>query len=201
MLNPGGEAWTCFAGVYVEIVQAKRVVLATGAMERPVPFKGWTLPGVMGAGAAQIALKVSGLVADRPVVLAGSGPLLLLVAKQILAAGGEIRALLEMVEGIGLFKRSIPRLPLALAKPGYLRKGMAYYKSMARYVPLIRGVVDIESQWAKADRAGELSNRRRQGLNRDGWAFGPFRCDTCDPHHQIAQYRPQFRSGPTSVCA
>lgn len=54
-------------------VHARRVLIATGAQERPVPFPGWTLPGVMSCGAAQILLKSSGLTPPRPLVLAGSG--------------------------------------------------------------------------------------------------------------------------------
>ncbi len=78
-----------------DYVQAEYVILATGAMERPMPFPGWTLPGVMTAGALQIALKTAGLVPDGKLVLAGSSPLLLLLARQILDAGGEICALVE----------------------------------------------------------------------------------------------------------
>src|SRR6202043_1732935 len=55
------------------LVQAKHIILATGAMERPFPISGWTLPGVMTAGAAQILLKSSGLVARGRIVLAGAG--------------------------------------------------------------------------------------------------------------------------------
>lgn len=61
-------------------VRAPQLIAATGAMERPSPIPGWTLPGVMNAGAAQIALKSSGAVPSGRVVLAGAGPLLLLVA-------------------------------------------------------------------------------------------------------------------------
>ena len=61
-------------------------LLAAGALERPMPVPGWTLPGVMTAGAAQILLKGSGVLAGRA-VLAGSGPLLYLVAAQMVRAG------------------------------------------------------------------------------------------------------------------
>src|SRR5579885_248678 len=65
---------------------ARHVLLATGAIERPVPIPGWTLPGVMTVGAAQILLKTADLVPDGRVVLAGQGPLLYLVARQLAAA-------------------------------------------------------------------------------------------------------------------
>ena len=43
------------------MIQARRVIIATGSLERPFPIPGWTLPGVMTAGAAQTALKAQGL--------------------------------------------------------------------------------------------------------------------------------------------
>ena len=64
----------------VDTVTARRILLATGAIERPVPIPGWTLPGVMTVGAAQILLKTADLVPDGRAVLAGQGPLLYLVA-------------------------------------------------------------------------------------------------------------------------
>ena len=52
-------------------VKAKRVILSTGALERPFPIPGWTLPGVMTAGAAQTMLKSSALVPDGRTVIEG----------------------------------------------------------------------------------------------------------------------------------
>lgn len=75
-------------------VTGRHILIATGAVERPVPVPGWTLPGVMTAGAAQILLKTSGLVA-REAVLAGSGPLLYLIAAQMIEAGHPPKALIE----------------------------------------------------------------------------------------------------------
>lgn len=75
-------------------IAAKRLLLATGALERPVPVPGWTLPGVMTAGAGQILLKASGVVAPRA-TLAGSGPLLYLLAVQMARAGTPPLALIE----------------------------------------------------------------------------------------------------------
>ena len=54
-----------------ERIAAKQVLIATGAMERPVPIPGWTLPGVMTCGAAQTLLKSTGAVPDGRFVLAG----------------------------------------------------------------------------------------------------------------------------------
>jgi NADPH-dependent 2,4-dienoyl-CoA reductase/sulfur reductase-like enzyme len=83
------------AGGSSQQVVGKNVLLASGAMERPFPIRGWTLPGVMGAGAAQILLKGSGALPTAPVVLAGCGPLLYLLAWQFLRAGARIEALVD----------------------------------------------------------------------------------------------------------
>ena len=81
------------------IVTARAVILAGGALERPFPIPGWTLPGVMAAGAAQLLLKASGIVAEGRVVLAGTGPLLWLLASQYLRAGVKPDAVLETPSG------------------------------------------------------------------------------------------------------
>jgi thioredoxin reductase len=72
------------------IIEAKKVLLCTGAYERPLAVPGWTLPGVMGVGAAQIALKSSAVLPESPTVIIGDGPLTLLYARQLRRAGGRI---------------------------------------------------------------------------------------------------------------
>ncbi len=74
------------------VVQAKKIILCTGAYERPLPLPGWTLPGVMGVGAAQIALKSSAVLPPGPTVIIGNGPLALLYARQLRRAGSKISA-------------------------------------------------------------------------------------------------------------
>jgi len=114
-----------------EDLRARRIVVATGAMERPVPIPGWTLPGVMGAGAAQIMLKASAAVPDGPVVLAGAGPLLLLVAQQLLDAGARVAALLETTR-FSDYLAALPKLPAALRNHATLRKGMSMRRRIDR---------------------------------------------------------------------
>lgn len=72
-----------------------RLILATGAMDRIMPVPGWENAGVYGLGAMQIALKAQGAALGRQVVLAGSGPLLTLLAVQLLKAGGQVAAVLD----------------------------------------------------------------------------------------------------------
>jgi NADPH-dependent 2,4-dienoyl-CoA reductase/sulfur reductase-like enzyme len=78
-----------------ERLRAKTLLIATGAMERPVPIPGWTLPGVTTIGALQLALKQSGAYPTGRVVLMGAGPLALLLASQFKAAGVAISAELD----------------------------------------------------------------------------------------------------------
>jgi len=73
-------------------VRARHVLLATGCYEMPVPFPGWHLPGVMSAGGIQTLLKSQRVAAGGTIVLAGSHPLLLIAAEQLLQAGVRIAA-------------------------------------------------------------------------------------------------------------
>ena len=73
-----------------EVMTPNAVVIATGAYDRPVPFPGWTLPGVMTAGAAQTFVKEQQVLPGRRVLLAGAGPFLLPVARGLAEAGAEV---------------------------------------------------------------------------------------------------------------
>ena len=107
-------------------IRAQRLLVATGAVERPVPIPGWTLPGVMGAGAADILLKSSGMVPAGRVLLAGTGPLLYLVACHLLAAGTRIAGLLD-TRSPQDYLRSARHLPAALPGIEYLIRGLAMH--------------------------------------------------------------------------
>ncbi len=123
------------------IVSARRVIFATGAMERPMPVKGWTLPGVMTVGAAQIALKSSGLVPNGRVVLAGTGPLLYMFAAQLLQAGGKVAAVLDTTPTANYLKAA-PKL-LSFLASAYALKGLSLLLKVRRSVPVYSGVTDI----------------------------------------------------------
>jgi NADPH-dependent 2,4-dienoyl-CoA reductase/sulfur reductase-like enzyme len=72
-----------------------KLIVATGARERFLPFPGWTLPGVMGAGGVQSLVKAGLAIAGKRVVLAGSGPLLLAVAGNLATQGAEVLGIFE----------------------------------------------------------------------------------------------------------
>lgn len=126
-------------------VPAKAVILATGAQERPVPFPGWTLPGVLTVGAAQILLKSSGQIPSEPVWVAGSGPLPLLYMTQLLRAGGQIAAFLDTTPP-GRLREALPHLPKALRAAGDLLKGLGWSMSLGTSgIKIVRHVVDVEA--------------------------------------------------------
>ncbi|MCC7284278.1 MAG: FAD-dependent oxidoreductase [Acetobacteraceae bacterium] len=94
-IEPEGRVYYTVDGT-AQSVEAGRVLLATGALERPLPIPGWTLPGVMTVGAAQILLKTAGLRPEGRVWIAGQGPLVRLFAVQALAAGGSLAGILDL---------------------------------------------------------------------------------------------------------
>ena len=105
----------------------KKLILATGARERFLPFPGWTLPNVMGAGGLQALVKSGLPIAGKRVVVAGSGPLLLAVAAYLRQHGAEIRIICEQASwstlaGFGLS---------LLRQPEKVRQGFALRKQLA----------------------------------------------------------------------
>ena len=76
-------------------LKARAVVLAPGAHDRPVPFPGWTLPGVMTAGAALNLVKHQHVLPGRRILLSGTGPLQLVLARHLLAGGAELAGVLD----------------------------------------------------------------------------------------------------------
>jgi len=122
-------------------VKAKRVIIATGALERPFPIPGWTLPGVMTAGAAQTMLKSSGLLPDGKIVIAGQGPLLWLLSAQILRMGGKIDLVLDTTEKRN-YRRALPHAAAFITSP-YFLKGLAMMREVRRKTRVISGVTSL----------------------------------------------------------
>ncbi|MBV8278207.1 MAG: NAD(P)/FAD-dependent oxidoreductase [Verrucomicrobia bacterium] len=77
------------------ILEYDRLILATGARELFLPFKGWTLPNVIGAGALQALIKEGWNIRGKRIVIAGTGPLLLAVAALARKQGGKVLGVLE----------------------------------------------------------------------------------------------------------
>ncbi|SOY92699.1 Opine oxidase subunit A; pyridine nucleotide-disulphide oxidoreductase [Cupriavidus taiwanensis] len=143
----------------VATLQARQVILCTGAMERPFPIPGWTLPGVLTAGAAQILLKSADVVPAEPVVLAGCGPLLYLLGWQYVRAGVPIRAIVDTTDGAD-YQRALAHLGGALAGWRYLKKGLALMRTLKRSgVPFYKGATDLSVEGDEAVRALRFTSR------------------------------------------
>ncbi|MCG7393827.1 NAD(P)/FAD-dependent oxidoreductase [Microvirga sp. ACRRW] len=128
------------------LIRAKQVVLATGALERPFPIPGWTLPGVMTAGAAQIALKSSGLIPEGRVVIAGTGPLLYLLAAQLIDAGADVSAVLDTTPKENWLK-ALRHVPAFLVSP-YVAKGLRLLRKVHRRTKVVRWVSALSAEGA-----------------------------------------------------
>ena len=106
----------------------KSMILATGARERFLPFPGWTLPGVFGAGGLQALAQGGYSVRGKRVVVAGTGPLLLAVAAHLKCLGAKIVCIAEQASGGSLMRLA----PALLTHPGKLLQGMQYRGALLR---------------------------------------------------------------------
>jgi thioredoxin reductase/bacterioferritin-associated ferredoxin len=145
------------AGGKARMLSARRVILATGAIERPFPVEGWTLPGVMTAGAGQILLKANGMVPSGRVILAGCGPLLWLLASQYLEAGARIDAILDTTPPGNW--RAASRFVVPFLRSPYLARGIALVASVRRRVRVVSGVEELRAEGG--DRVERVVYRRR----------------------------------------
>jgi len=134
LIGPGGStSW-----------RPRALLIATGTTERVVPFKGWTLPGVMGLAAATILLKSQNMLPGRRTVVAGSGPLLLAVAHGIVKAGGEVAAVVDLASR-GEWLHALPSLA---GRPDLLWQGLLWQaKLRLAGVPMLyrHGVRTVET--------------------------------------------------------
>jgi thioredoxin reductase len=166
------------------VASAKRILLATGALERPMPLPGWTLPGVMTAGAAQILLKQSGVVCERA-VLVGSGPLLYLIASQMLRAGVPPLALVE-TQTRQNFTGSLRHLGNALRGWRYLLKGLRMLWELRRgQIPRYVGATEIAIEGDHTARAVTFNS---------GGRTQRIACDNVLLHHGVVPNTQTARS-------
>ena len=150
-VKTGCLAWGAFddgmleleRGNVCERLASDRLILATGAYERPIPFRGWTLPGVTTAGAAQTMLKAQFILPGRRTLMSGTGPFQLPVASQIVRAGGAIVEILEARSKSAFFK-PFPQPWRHLDK---LWEARGYFATLlAAGVPLRYGQAVIEAR-------------------------------------------------------
>ncbi len=146
-------------------VHADALLLATGSYERVLPFPGWTLPGVVTAGAAQAMLKGSLVVPGQDIVVAGTGPLLLPVATGLADAGVRVRALIESA-GARALMRSAPAL---VTHPDKLGEAAGYALRLAKHrVPIRYRHTVIAAHGAERVEAVTVAALDRDGHVRAG---------------------------------
>lgn len=125
-------------------LQWNRLILCTGARELLLPFPGWTLPGVTGAGGLQALIKAGLSVEGERVVIAGSGPLLLAAAATARAAGAKVVRIAEQASfaAVAGFAASLPRWPGKAVQAITLAD--AQYRTSSRIVS-VQGATQVES--------------------------------------------------------
>lgn len=141
-----GDSWVLYlsGAMAPEILQAKRLVVAPGTYDRPIPFPGWTLPGVMTAGAVQVMIKSQRILPGQRFLLSGLGPLQLAVGAQLVDAGAEVVAVLEAAQ-IGV--SSLRYAPQMWGQWSKLLEGWEYWRTLKRSkVPLKFGQAVIEAK-------------------------------------------------------
>jgi NADPH-dependent 2,4-dienoyl-CoA reductase/sulfur reductase-like enzyme len=141
-------------------IRARHVIVATGASERPLAFPGWTLPGVMTAGGAQLLLKTAGIVPDDTVILAGSGPLLLLLATQYVAAGVPVSRVLELGDK-GRALRALAHAGGFVASPLFRKGAEILLRLRKAGVKVVRGVTALQA--TGSDRLEHILYRTSSG--------------------------------------
>lgn len=111
-----------------KLLRCQRIVLAPGAYDRCVPFPGWTLPGVVTAGALQVMVRGFGIVPGKRAVVAGSGPLLLPTVTALLSAGVQVVAACEASSRW----RALRALPGVFGNGARFREALWYGKQLLR---------------------------------------------------------------------
>jgi NADPH-dependent 2,4-dienoyl-CoA reductase/sulfur reductase-like enzyme len=125
---PTPDTLRAISGSTVESFGYRRLVIATGARERLLPFPGWTLPGVFAAGGLQALVKGGFPVQGKRVVVAGSGPLLLAVAAHLRQYGAEVVCVAEQASR----KQLLPFVRSLLTQPRKLRQGASYRVTLGK---------------------------------------------------------------------
>jgi len=94
-------AMNVMIGDRIEQVKAPKTLVATGASENMIPFPGWTLPGVIGAGAAQTMANIHGIRPGNDILMVGSGNVGVIVSYQMMQAGSRVAAVIDAAPKIG----------------------------------------------------------------------------------------------------
>ncbi|MDK2786877.1 MAG: hypothetical protein PWP07_102 [Epulopiscium sp.] len=109
-LNANKEVWVIQNKKKSLTVQGERIIIATGAQENPINFPGWTLPGVMGAGAAQTMMNIHRVRPGNKVLMVGSGNVGVIVSYQLIQTGIEVAGIIDVGEKAGGYEVHMAKL-------------------------------------------------------------------------------------------
>ena len=112
----------------VEGLKAQKLILAEGAYDRPMPFPGWTLPGIFTAGGALRMVKTERVLPGKRILLTGTGPLQLVLATQLVQAGAEVISILEATSSTEVLKH----LPQFWGQWELIKDGLHYLWQLRR---------------------------------------------------------------------
>jgi len=119
-------------------LKAKKIIIATGAIERSVPFEGWTLPGIYTIGGLNSLVKEQRNFSGQKFLIAGAGPLLLVLANNLIKAGAEIEAIVDASSFLEVMLKS----PSLVTCKGPLWIGFRYLRNIRRHkIPILRSRV------------------------------------------------------------
>lgn len=159
------------SGSLVEEFRFEQLILATGARERFLPFPGWTLPGVLGAGGLQALVRGGYSVAGKRVMVAGTGPLLLAVAAHLAEDGAVVAGVLEQAR----WRQLAPFVVSLVADPAKLMQGAGYRRRLGK-APyragcwVVEAIAGGDGQWLAAVRITDGARTWREPC--DLLAFG-----------------------------
>ncbi|WP_031035550.1 NAD(P)/FAD-dependent oxidoreductase [Streptomyces sp. NRRL F-5650] len=165
------------------VLRAPRLLVATGAYDRQLPFPGWDLPGVLTAGGLQALLKGGGVAAGSRVALGGTGPFLLPVAAGLAARGVEVVAVCEAAHPRAWLRHPGP----LLRNPGKWAEGAGYAATLARHrVPVRPRTAIVAAEGGERVTAVRIASLAPDGSPRPaterrvevdavgvGWGFAP----------------------------
>ncbi|WP_341876196.1 FAD-dependent oxidoreductase [Defluviitalea saccharophila] len=109
-INANKEIWVVQNKKKSFMIHAERIIIATGAQENPINFPGWTLPGVMGAGAAQTMMNIHRVKPGNKVLMVGSGNVGVIVSYQLMQAGIKVAGIVDVTQKPGGYEVHMAKL-------------------------------------------------------------------------------------------
>lgn len=126
-------------------IEYEALIIAPGAYDMPVPFPGWTLPGVLSAGGALALMKRQGVLPGNQITIAGRGFILISLAAELIAAGANVVNIFDATSIDKWFKT----LCKCSGRPDMLLEGLIYWMS------LLRGKTKFSTSKMVTDARGE----------------------------------------------